>query len=226
MTALADRVTEKLLLESRGSGRVTSTSTLLGGGSGNTSVSAVDLRAIHRAYLEDDDAGTLLDACLTSMEDNATTIQGQNPKVEALRQEFNAKEKERVQLESEFENLLRQTRSGTPTPADLNLRNVTEGKLRMVSISLSQIDRQIAELTGSADRTALLRFCRSGMDQITRMIARKMELKAESERLGRLADLCKSIFSSSTASEATKAACLRAAASGSESATSLPRFTN
>jgi hypothetical protein len=210
MTALSDRVTEKLLLESRGSGHVTATSTLLNvSGTGSTSLSAVDLRAIHRAYLEDDDAGTLLDACLTSMEDNATAIQGQNPEVAKLRTEVELKERDRAKLESEFEQARQRIRLSTATIGDRTLAEELEAKLRLVNLDLKQLDRKIGELSGVSDRTALLRFCRNGMEQITAMIERKIFVKAEAERLHKFTELCKAAFADPAASDTTKSSCLR-----------------
>ena len=208
--ALADRVTERTLLETRGTGNVRATSTMLNVGGTTTLVSAVDLRAIHRAYLEDDDAGTLLDACLTSMEDNATPIRGQDPEVAKLRAETEKKEREKTELESQYEPARLKARLTAAAPEDLRNAESLQAKLKLVQLELNQLERKASELSGGSDRTALLRFCRSGMEQITSMIERKIFLKAEMERMNRHVDLCKTALADQSASDATKAACIRA----------------
>lgn len=224
LVALSDRVTERTLLDTRGAGNVRATSAMLNVSGITSPVSAVDLRAIHRAYLEDDDAGTLLDACLTSMEDNALPIRGQDPDVAKLRGETEKKEREKTELESQFEIARQRARISTASPEDIKTAEAAQGKLKLVQLELNQLERKAAELSGGSDRTALLRFCRTGMEQITSMIERKIFLKAEMERMNRHVDLCKTALADQTASDSTKAACIRAVVgNGEDGFRRLPR---
>lgn len=205
LSDLADRITERVALETRGV--VVKSSGL--GLTGTASPGPVDLRSIHKAYLDDDDAGTLLDACLTSMEDNALAIRGQDPDVAEVRKTFNVKERELAETDSKIEALRSRTRGQPPTAAQENEMLQLIEKARVLKIELGQLERSAQEMSGGADRTALLRFCKTGMDQITGIIERKMIIKAEAEMHARKVELCKLAFMDANVASADKAACLR-----------------
>jgi hypothetical protein len=105
LAELSDRVIEKWALETRGSGLIaTSTASSIASLSA-TSLQPLDLRSIHRAYLDDDDLGTLLDACLTSMEDNTILSNSTDPGLKDLKEKLRKKEIELEKKRSDLENL-------------------------------------------------------------------------------------------------------------------------
>lgn len=95
----------KLVLETHGSGLVAASTTTAIAGLPPQTISSLDLKGIHRAYLDDDDLGTLLDACLTSMEDNAIASDPGHIGLEPLRNKVRDKEIKREGMLADLHSL-------------------------------------------------------------------------------------------------------------------------
>jgi hypothetical protein len=198
LAELTDRVLDKWALETRGSAIA---------GLPFQSISALDLRSIHRSYLADDDLGTLLDACLTSMEDNATPGT-QNIDTSEIDDKIAVKETELLTAQSELQGL---GRNQLPlNPADIRRQQDAKAKGARITSELAQLRQKKDSMIGSTDRTGLLRFCRhEGMENIIRLITQKISDRYSLEMWQKYYDFCKAIIISKSVPHETKSLCLQ-----------------
>lgn len=219
LSELTDRVLEKWALSTRGSGLLAgSTASSLAGLPNSTSLQTLDLRSIHRAYLDDDDVGTLLDACLTSMEDNALLARPADPKIEKLKEAFRKKQVEFEAVRSELEALeltlgKQRFAPNMPQPPtdQLQKRDNLRARANVLSVETEQLQRQVSEESGVQDRTALLSFCRGqeGLRRIMFLMERKITDRANMENTKNYIDLCKTALASGSLSPTVQTACVK-----------------
>jgi hypothetical protein len=205
LSGLNDRVLEKWALETRGSGLIAAStaSAIAGLSSGPSQASPLDLRAIHKSYLDDDDLGTLLDACLTSMEDNPINLKDVSVNVAA---DIALKERAWTSAEADYNNFRRRLSSNRAvTEEEMRKLDDFERNAAMKKLELTQAQRQ----TDTSDRTALLGYCRNEMKNITRLIDTKISNKYWIETNRQNADLCKTALITTGVGEAVRAACLK-----------------
>ncbi|MGC3975891.1 MAG: hypothetical protein QM771_16140 [Nitrospira sp.] len=215
LAEVSDRVIEKWALETRGSGLSAISTASSIASLPASSLQPLDLRSIHRAYLDDDDLGTLLDACLTSMEDNAFISRPINDeKLKKLKEEFRAKQ---IELETKRNELKvldqehdRQRFSATQQrPADDSKRSAVVGEMSILSLKLDNLQRDIIEEGGVQDRTALLSFCRGdGLHRITYLMERKMTDRSNLEHTRSYIDLCKAALANNSIKTSVQTACV------------------
>lgn len=194
---LNDRVVEKWALETKGSGLVAASNASAIAGLPPMSMSTLDLRSIHRSYLDDDDLGTLLDACLTSMEDNPpATKEG-----DTTAQKIAEKEREVLKAELELDQLTQRLspRQSFLDPTDRTKVEEARSAARQRSLELEQLRRQSEEGDGSGRE--LLRYCRSDMRRITGLIENKISNRYWLETNRNHVDLCRAALNSPSGSQ-------------------------
>ena len=219
MKELHDRTLERLATSVRQGTQASASASVGNSGLPAQTVQVADLRAIHKAYLDDDDAGTLLDACLTSMEDNAIDLRGPDPQLAAVRNKLDNKEKELARVDAEYDAARRKA-AASRTQQDIDAADKLLQQLRTIKIELDQLERDAVNLTGAFDRTSLLKFCRERMDRIVNVIEFKMRSKVEAESTARLVEVCKLALADPKVTESVKSQCV----SATIGRTDRPRF--
>ncbi len=219
LSELTDRVLEKWAMDTRGSGLLASStaSAIAGLPNGSSSLQSLDLRAIHRAYLDDDDLGTLLDACLTSMEDNALLAKPANAQIEMLKGQLRQKQVQFEKKSTELKTLefaQERLRSPNMPPAsseDIKKKDALRTEVNVLSVEAEQLQRQINEESGVQDRTALLSFCRGtdGLRRIMYLMERKISDRANVENTKNYIDLCKTALGSGSVSSTVQSSCVK-----------------
>lgn len=202
----------KLVLETHGSGLVAASTATAIAGFPTQTASSLDLKGIHRAYLDDDDLGTLLDACLTSMEDNAIVSDPKNTGLEPLREKLRFIEIEREKKRSDLEAVeyISPTTDISRAKQIRDERNTIIRDLNTINLEIVQLNDQINELSGSQSRTGLLAFCRGpeGLRRITHLMERKMSDRYSTENRRNEIDMCKVALTTSTTDLPSKQLCV------------------
>jgi hypothetical protein len=221
---LSDRVLENWSLEARGSELLAASTASSILGVSAQPFSALDLKAIHKTYLDDDDLGTLLDACLTSMEDNPLSPESpeQLTQLTQLRTQLDEAEKKRNQAEKELEKAEQERHSlkGKKRPSKEEEKKEVEEANRKAEQAYQKLEdartyfknlrRYYAEKTDSAARTSLLNYCRrEGINTITDIITDKVKHRYLMEGFRLYAELCSALASSESVDPATKSSCVQ-----------------
>jgi hypothetical protein len=216
LSELNDRVLEKWALETRGTGLLAASSMSAVAGLPAQSVSSLDLRSIHRSYLEDDDLGTLLDACLTSLEDNAPIIpvlaedQSQKETLDKKQRELVIAQDEEEALTRPFVRLPNAPPPRLPSDEERKAIDRARQKVRLLNVEVEQITRSLEGKSSERDRTGLLTFCgkKGGMFEVVRLIERKMNDRYWREYNQNRTDVCKKALESKPIQKETIDVCL------------------
>jgi hypothetical protein len=200
LAELSERMLEKWALETQGSGLIAATNAgAIAALSGYPqALSSLDLGNIHRSFLENDDLGTLIDACLTSLEQfqppTASDVQVQ---LQEVNKKILDKQLDINSLKAKAENarvIARQSRGlSENTP-----RKISDEELALENAEdeLTALLRDAEELKGYSG-TGLASYCRNnGLSRIIEIMTNKIESKFSSEYSNRIIDLCKTAVTS------------------------------
>ena len=194
LAELSDRMLEKWALETQGSGLVAATTAgaIATLPTGSQPLPPVDLGSIHRTFLDNDDLGTLIDACLTSLEENEERTT--SDAIRKLTEQTTSKQKDINKLESEL--LLAEGRAANVPAWDPNSQVAKEWESAKVRVKdakaeLDSLKRELeAEKGGKA--SGLASFCRiRGMDKIVDTMLQKINNRFSSDRMESFTSLCK-----------------------------------
>lgn len=220
---LNDATLYKLILESKGAGLANASAlSTLPSPSPLSGLGQIDLKGIHRAYLDDDDLGTLLDACLTSMEDNLTPFKNDN-----VGKDTNPLDVQISEAQKAFDAALktaedaRKTYESTFPPRSSNQQQQQQRSLSKEEISLSSAERNLesansrllqlkAEARGLKDRTSLLSYCKQNIAGIVNILDKKVSHRFANETNNKILELCKPVFADKNGSLKTRGECIRA----------------
>ena len=200
LAELSDRMLERWALDTQGSGLLSGSTAGAIAALPTTAQrsSSVDLGSIHRTYLDNDDLGTLIDACLTSLEENevrtsSTDLDKLYSQIENKQKEIHAIVSEQRQAEAKIEQWqrLNPTRSLPLDSQDIKTREASEVKRLTTMTELEFLERKAEALKGGSS-SGLATFCRSrGMERIVEMMSLKITEKIASDRFETMASLCK-----------------------------------
>jgi hypothetical protein len=213
LNELTDRVLAKWALDTRGSGRLVASTASAIAGLSPAAMSTLDLKSIHKSYLEDDDVGTLLDACLTSLEDNISSSPN-SERLQKIKDDLDKVDSDAIDAEGKFRLLKREMPSSPgdaiPEPLAHELA-AKEMDIEKIHLKRQRLKNEYDEVAGAADKSGLLRYCRQeGMTKISSLIERKIKERASASQR----EFCASLASTQGVDEETKARCVEAAIHG------------
>lgn len=204
LAELTDRMLEKLALETHGSGVLaTSTLSALAGLPSTNQIQPIDLGKIHKSYLENDDLGTLIDACLTSLEENFQQPIP-SPALDEVNKQILDKRKKLPELKRKAQEAFeakrqaaRASQSQSPNAPPLILSTPEDDAVQALEIELEALNKQSEELGGQGAGSGLATFCRrQGMASIIQAMVQKIQAKAALDASIVAADLCRTALGS------------------------------
>lgn len=222
LNELNDRVLEKFVLGTRGTGLLVASNVSAIAELPSQSMSALDLRSIHKSYLDNDDLGTILDACLTSMEENVNASATSEIKMAENSLDEKHKELEKAQEDLAYANArldaLNTQNKSTLNPSSADRQQLLEEldkKKQLattVSSEVTQLTTSLEDMRRSVDRTGLLTFCRreDGMKTVLRLLEKKMDYLHKREVKKNNAELCKRVIESDSVPPETIKTCINA----------------
>ncbi len=212
LSELSDRALERLALDTRGGSMLNASSAASAiAGLQPASLTPLDLRAIHKAYLDEDDLGTLLDACLTSMEDNQLVRDpnagGERAKLQETLKQANVAAIEASQDLSALRG--RGPNQSGLTKEEAQKLDAAERRFRKADADRWAAQEALDAAQGSFDRTSLLTYCRTNMTSLARMMEIKIRNKFDLENNRMYIELCKSALTSTGVPDTAKTACIQ-----------------
>lgn len=201
LAELNDRMLEKWALETHGSGLLAATNAgaIAALPTHPQPPSSIDLGAIHRSFLKNDDLGTLIDACLTSLEENQELKSSEG--VSTLNMDILSKMKEITTLEANSKSAEREYVEEFKKTEDRNVgkRTILQNNLEQANVKLQNAKlenedllRRVDELKGGSGGSGLAGFCRAnGLRNIIEIMDRKIQQKFAMEATIKLVEFCK-----------------------------------
>lgn len=191
LTALNDKMIAKWALDTKGSGLlVASTSAAIAGLPPASNGISVDLGKIHRSFLDNDDLGTLIDACLTSLEES--TSRGSED-LEKKKTELQRKIVEKQLSLEELEAKGRQTEDGRKlaSPNAPATPATERSAIVKARLELDAFYRELEDLYADG-ASGLATFCRTrGIDRIIDAMIEKITNRFKAETMSMYVDMCK-----------------------------------